>query len=550
VQAKSIVGNQVDSKKLRQARAAGLLPKIHKKMPWDIAKPKTSNKFAASRVAMRFNSLAARWHRTGDFPQFGDDATLRQFANSIPDIVDRSQAAFLNASLHRIRSDQAHEHEIRACRIALTGFMATSEDIFPAAQCREILLIIAGVELNPGPFIGDLIIAVLHIAVVSTHLHEEVPPLVYWAAIITAFMCIRLIRILLSIGGVETNPGPEPGVFESDRPCGSTSTVDCFVIRRNHAVTAVCNECAATMIPVPGRRGKWRHPTCPVVGNTPIAVPTPTPTIARKNLDTIEVKPVPIVVSSSIVESPVVTIVPKVDDTHSSVNSTSLPKVEPKLVTPVRGVVDGLHLSTDEMEDFVESLGGNKHTLTFTRGTLKYNDDDARLCTQLMVPVLKRDVVIHQIKFTGPASLFRRIVACLMHLLVYSIQLALILAAGLMPFIDLWLLPIAGFFVYTMYSVNPAHHRIDRYCGTVDCVVQYVPHIVSLIMYEYERGTNEAVLTAGIRQKVRRASCLPLPDKVVIPLIEGTEAIAKFMIRTASSFTTPGVDLGALPVED
>jgi hypothetical protein len=54
----------------------------------------------------------------------------------------------------------------------------------------------------------------------------------------------------------------------------------------------------------------------------------------------------------------------------------------------------------------------------------------------------------------------------------------------------------------------------------------YVPHIVSCLITEYDRGTNREVVENTIRMKANRLATLPVPDKDAVSLMEGSVAIA------------------------
>lgn len=67
--------------------------------------------------------------------------------------------------------------------------------------------------------------------------------------------------------------------------------------------------------------------------------------------------------------------------------------------------------------------------------------------------------------------------------------------------------------------------------------VNYVPHLVSSTMIEYERGTDAVQALGTIRSKLRRLAAFPLPDDSCDALIEGTEEVVLYLLGRTQFFT-------------
>lgn len=79
-------------------------------------------------------------------------------------------------------------------------------------------------------------------------------------------------------------------------------------------------------------------------------------------------------------------------------------------------------------------------------------------------------------------------------------------------------------------------------------VVAYVPHLVSAVLFEYDRNMDANVVRANIRQKFRRLSCLPIPDFDLIKFVSGSELVCEqillsqnFFGKGAASFLLPNL---------
>jgi hypothetical protein len=66
--------------------------------------------------------------------------------------------------------------------------------------------------------------------------------------------------------------------------------------------------------------------------------------------------------------------------------------------------------------------------------------------------------------------------------------------------------------------------------------IPYVPHLISSIVAEYDRGCNAESVRNTIRQKMRRLASFPLPDRDALQIMVGTELMAMELIRESDYF--------------
>lgn len=80
-------------------------------------------------------------------------------------------------------------------------------------------------------------------------------------------------------------------------------------------------------------------------------------------------------------------------------------------------------------------------------------------------------------------------------------------------------------------------HQIARYFRPSRIVaIPFIPHIVSSVLSEYDRGTNPSVALATMRMKIRRLASFPLPDRDCLAYIHGCELVCNHLLDTRSYF--------------
>ncbi len=124
---------------------------------------------------------------------------------------------------------------------------------------------------------------------------------------------------------------------------------------------------------------------------------------------------------------------------------------------------------------------------------------------------------------------------------VIAAVLAAVAAGGLT-----WVSPVLSvatitstFVAISLYALFVMMYRRSR-----AVYISYVPHLVSAVLTEYDRGTNATAARATIRQKIRHLACLPIPDHSAAELIHGTEAVVMSLLSSEDFFSTEAACFG------
>jgi hypothetical protein len=64
----------------------------------------------------------------------------------------------------------------------------------------------------------------------------------------------------------------------------------------------------------------------------------------------------------------------------------------------------------------------------------------------------------------------------------------------------------------------------------------YVPHLVTAVMMEFDRGTNLDTAKSVIRQRIRRLAAFPLPDRDALQFVHGTELMCLHLLDKGNFF--------------
>lgn len=66
--------------------------------------------------------------------------------------------------------------------------------------------------------------------------------------------------------------------------------------------------------------------------------------------------------------------------------------------------------------------------------------------------------------------------------------------------------------------------------------VPFIPHLVSAVVSEYDRGTNAVAVRSTVRQRIRRLSSLPIPDRDALTFINGSELVCEQLLSHEDFF--------------
>lgn len=105
--------------------------------------------------------------------------------------------------------------------------------------------------------------------------------------------------------------------------------------------------------------------------------------------------------------------------------------------------------------------------------------------------------------------------------------------------------PILAAVRFTAYAVSCwGLYRVARTAMTREKCIDYCPHMVSCALAEYSNGTSMEVARTNARLKLNRLACLPIEDRVHHPVIAGSEEVLMTALETYHFFVA-GPGLGA-----
>jgi len=286
-------------------------------------------------------------------------------------------------------------------------------------------------------------------------------------------------------------------------PIDGRSTIGCEELKRRVKKLAIHEEKPGTP-PCSGESSDFT-PSAP-----PLPPRTPTP----------EVEPTPPCVSPPVNSEPAPP--PRVSDAPRAAV-----KVEPEL----RGYI----LSDDE----VELLGEQELPGSMSHVEMKTVDYvvDRRIVANRNVPEVKAPFRAVNLTYTRRSEAdYGLVISAVVFSLAYA---ALNAASSVLP----------PFMVYSAGVIHPLTVVATMCCSLVvgyACgggrdeemvVIPYVPHLVTSVLAEYERGTNAESVRNSVRGKLRRLACFPVADEDYTTLTEGTERVIIFLIERSGFFT-------------
>jgi hypothetical protein len=88
--------------------------------------------------------------------------------------------------------------------------------------------------------------------------------------------------------------------------------------------------------------------------------------------------------------------------------------------------------------------------------------------------------------------------------------------------------------------------QILNVSSEVCVVINYVPHLVSAVVHEYDRGTGAVSVRSSLRMRIRRLAAFPLPDFDTNKFVAGTEEMC-LQVMTEDGFFWEGAACFTLP---
>jgi hypothetical protein len=359
----------------------------------------------------------------------------------------------------------------------------------------------------------------------------------------------RMIQAMLIRAGVEPNPGPDG---EGDSCIYSGMTIRGERLRIKGKLVLLCTSptCHARLTNISGSSGL--HPG-ERVETSPMPIPSAPP--LPEGFDT------PTPASNPPTPSP--------GSTPSPASSTPGPTVPPpppaapvaKKEEPAKPpekapvTLKGHTLTTEDKVAILERLTGGEvlpEDIVEQTMTVAY-DGERRLATNRNVMEIKQGFTACQLStveseepfFWAPMVLFSSIVAAGFYPLYRNLhhaytnrncvfantRLDYYLCIRIEP--PWWHLPIMAAVVFALagtawYLLCYRHRKGGK--------VAYIPHLVSAVLAEYDRGTNAVAARSTLRQKMRRLACLPIPDEDALVFITGSELVCEQLLQSENFF--------------
>jgi hypothetical protein len=180
--------------------------------------------------------------------------------------------------------------------------------------------------------------------------------------------------------------------------------------------------------------------------------------------------------------------------------------------------LDGHHLTDEEVNEaahYLDHLVSTCDSIVQKVRVTKYSDEH-RIAVNRNVSEIKKPLVVVDVTYSYRDCNVR---SSLLAAAVCLIVVVLLYHWSLRP---VFLLLAPTFLVTTAVFIFLSF----VYAAASDRTFSYVPHLLSCIVMEYERGTNASVAISTLRQKARRLACLPISDREHLSLVLGTEVAA------------------------
>lgn len=326
----------------------------------------------------------------------------------------------------------------------------------------------------------------------------------------------RMIRAMLIREGIEPNPGPEADIFGNLECSYSGQWIVGESVRSRGKKFFVCPKCAAHLTDVRGSKG--RHPggeSDPGTSSAPV----------RSVSAPIHHLPVP---PSVVVASP----------PHPPVMAVPVPKPAPL------HILDGCNLSEEDIVAIVSRESGldlNISDIQMEEMTVAY-DGERRLASVRGVQEIKASFRAVQLSTTQTVQ--------------HEWAKFMMVFGGLMIFVGIFLS--YDFFryyapvliVHGTFTTNMLYAPVLLVLGGLlvwgglkcrkpirrSWHIPFIPHLVSAVVAEYDRGTNAVAVRSSIRSRINRLASLPIPDRDALVFINGSELICEQLLSHQNFF--------------
>jgi len=320
----------------------------------------------------------------------------------------------------------------------------------------------------------------------------------------------RMISAMLLKAGVEPNPGPPKFDISGNPVCPYTGkrVQGERVLVKGHWIL-VCPACPAKLTDVQGKIGL--HP-----GEKDTA-----------DIEVIAAPPKPVERPATLIPSPLVP--PTLHNTPATKQIVAPAPAPVSRPTPVEHPLAGHRISDEDRVAIMSRLVGTEidvDQICVEEIVVPYVGE-RRLATTRNVQEIKQAFHACQLTALATPPSEWRIHAFLTCLALSAVQATVSIVYGL---------PLLAIVGAVAAAVGTTLFCTSRRPVPRAYSVPYVPHLVSSVMAEYDRGTNATAARSTLRQKIRRLASLPLPDEDALKFIAGSELVCEQLLSHEDFF--------------
>ena len=333
----------------------------------------------------------------------------------------------------------------------------------------------------------------------------------------------RMIQAMLLREGIEPNPGPETDIFGNPECSYSGECIVGERVNLNGKKYFVCPKCAAHLTDVRGMMG--RHPggesepgssAAPVrSASTPLPESGKIPVPTRPVSAPVHLPPVPPSAKAASPSHPPATVVLEAKPAPLHVLDGCTLSNEDIVAVVSRESGFNLDISDIQIEEMVVPYVGERR-LASVRGVqeIKAGFKAVQLSTTQMV---RHGWATPLVWFGGILTVAGVLLACgQLGPIINNLQYGSVCSI------------LGGFLV----CIGLRWRRPTRRSWHIP----FIPHLVSAVVAEYDRGTNVVAVRTTIRSRIARLASLPIPDRDALAFINGSELVCMQLLSHQDFF--------------
>lgn len=314
----------------------------------------------------------------------------------------------------------------------------------------------------------------------------------------------RMIKLMLVKSGIEENPGPHYDTFGEPLCRYSGLRVQGERVRIHGKHLLICQGCSSQLTECHGSMGLHPGGVAETTPSSKVTQPSPS-------------------VPSTPVSTPILQEVKtQIADNKPAVVESKPPAIEHPL--------SGHTISDADRVAIMSRLVGKEIELdqiVVEQITVPYIGE-RRLATSRNVQEIKQAFQACQLSVnTAPERTWH-------HYAIVACAILTLIEIGLSFLYNAPLFSIVGAVVFsvslTLYLTVRPRYTARTYS------LPYIPHLVSSVMAEYDRGTNVVAARSTLRQKIRRLASLPIPDVDALKFIAGSELVCEQLLTNEDFF--------------